>query len=644
MPTSSVQTTPRSVPLKQPKKEEFPHLSPEEKEASLHAIIENFDGYVWSVDRNLQYIVLNTALQDKIRELIGVEARPGDKMLDLLTMLDPTKTKEWKKLCQQAFKGKKQRVVQEFCLNGLPAFYEFSINPIQKGKEVVGLSCFARDITAEVQTEQKLKTNQTRFRALIEKSTDIIVVVDGEGKINYASPSVKNLFGVDETESANKNSFDYIHPEDISRLAIELVELLDHPDQPRPIQARATTKEGKIIWVEGIVTNLLETEGINGIVCNFRDVTERVLAEEALRQRELMFRSLIENNTDLIMMANNKGEFTYGSPSVTRTLGYQGEEFLNTSVFTLVHPDSMPVAHRLLEDLMAHPGETFTIFLNLLHKNGHSIWVEGLATNLLHIPEVNALVANFRDIEERKKAEKQVRDKEDQNRQLEHLLTEEKVLRQKETMQAAIDAQEKEREEIGRELHDNVNQLLTTARLYLDHISDQHSSEQRHIIGRSSHIITTAIEEIRKLSGAMTQSFHKEIGLQLSLEDLVESIRKLTENVTATLDFSLPAEQFLNDKLKLTLFRIVQELLNNVLKHAGATQIDITVRQEADTLLLRVNDNGKGFDPRKKRNGIGISNIISRAEVFNGHLIIDSAPGKGCRMSIVFKLAGIPAA
>lgn len=637
MRTTTETTRPASLE-KAPKREKTNRLSAVEKEANLDAIVENFDGLVWSIDRQLQYIVLNSALRKKIKELIGIEARPGDKMLDLLAMLDPSKPREWKKLCQLGFKGKKQRTVQQFLLNGQPTYYEFSINPIRKGKEVVGLSCFARDVTTEISNEQKMRMSETRFRTLIEKSTDIIVVVDGEGKIVYESPSVKNYFVVSDGQSLGKSFFEYIHPDDLSRIAIEFLDLLDNPGKLLPVKARAQTAEGRPVWVEGVVTNLLGTEGINGIVCNFRDVTERVRAEEALRQRELMFRSLIENSADLIMMANGNGEFTYGSPSVKRSLGYQDEDYMGKSVFTLVHPDSIPHAQHLLGDLIAHPGETFTIYLSLLHKNGHTVWVEGLATNLLHVPEVNALVANFRDIEERKKAEKLVRETEDQYRVLQHQLTEEKILRQKEIMQAAIDAQEKEREEIGRELHDNVNQILTTARLYLDCINGEQTAEQGHIIERSSHIITTAIEEIRKLSKSMTQTFHREIGLQLSVEDLVENIRRLTDDLRIRFDFSLPAEQLLDDKLKMTIFRIIQEQLNNVLKHAAASRIHISIRQDEQVLFLEINDNGKGFDTRKKRNGIGITNIINRAEVFNGHVTIDAAPGKGCHMSVVFRL------
>jgi len=488
-----------------------------DKEASLDAIVENFDGFVWSINRDLQYIVLNTALRKKIKDLVGIDARAGDRMTDLLGVLDPSKALIWENICQRGFAGERQRIVEELSIGGQVVFYEISINPIYKrpagetparadGREVVGLSCFARDLTEEKLTEQKLRSSEIRFRSLIETGTDIIVVLNNEGKISYTSPSIEHYFGIADAESFGQSAFEYIHPEDLPRLAETFMEVLGSPGKPIFVQSRAQTKDGKPIWVEGTVTNLLGIEGINGIVCNCKDITER------------------------------------------------------------------------------------------------------------------------------KEMEKKI-------------------------LQASIDAQEREREDIGRELHDNVNQILTTARLYLDCIHGTGSGQgagtsgltgqgpgtpglpdQGAIIRRSSEIITTAIEEIRKLSRSMTHSFDKEIGLKFSIEDLLAGIQLLPEGIRVSFDFSLPGEQLLDDKLKTTIFRIVQEQLNNVLKHAAATAVHVSIREEGILLLLRITDNGQGFDTRKKREGIGLNNITSRAGLYNGEVAIDSSPGKGCSLSVTFRL------
>lgn len=718
-----------------------------EKEANLNALVEHLDGLVWSIDRNMRYIIVNTALRKVIREMTGIDPRPGDRMLDILAMLDPSKAKECKKMYQLGFKGEGQRFMQQYQLNGRIVHYDISINPIIKDNEITGLSCFASDVTEKLSIEAKIKASETRFRSLIENSTDIIILLNEAGQIIYGSPSIENHFGVSSEEYTSTSAFEYVTPEYVPYAANKFTELLKKPEKPLFVQIMIQRRDGKQIWVEGMATNLLQHEGVNGIVCNFRDVTERIIAEEARRNVDLKFRTLIENSAELLMMANTEGKFIYGSPSVKKFLGYAGKDFLQKSIFTFIHPDSIESATKLLSGLFEHPGKPFTIYLTLLHKNGKEIQVEGIATNLLHIPGVNALVANFRDITERKKNEKRIHESEElyknlfnksplpmwvcdaasyqfleindaaiqhygytrkeflklnafditspedhealkrllisgprtvhqrllrkqvkknneliyvevlthlikykgrdsylivanditEKVRLRHQLMEEKIFRQREIMRAAIDAQEKEREEIGRELHDNVTQILTTARLCLSCVEDNNQQPDAMVL-RTSDIIAGAIEEIRKLSKSMTQAYHKEIGLQLSIEDLAESIRLATK-FQIMLEFSLPDEQHLDDKLKMTIFRIAQEQLNNILKHASATQVTISVTQTEDTVQLYITDNGKGFNMQEKRNGIGIMNIINRAEIFNGRVDLDSSPGKGCRMLVNFKVA-----
>jgi PAS domain S-box-containing protein len=714
------------------------------KEANLNAIIENFDGYVWSIDTDLRYIILNTALRRKIQETFGVDAKPGDKVLDILEMIDAAKPKAWSKLYQEGFEGQTQRFVEEFKIAGKTSFYEISVNPIRDGEMISGLSCFARDITQEVMNDRRLKATEMRFRALIENSSDITVVLNSEGQIIYGSPSIEKNFGITPGEFTGASFYEFIHPEDIGNLAVQFMDLLLNPGKQISVQARAKTRDGRQIWTEGIVSNLLNTEGINGIVCNFRDITERVQASEAKRESEVKFRRLIENSSDIILMADAQGNFLYGSPSVQKYLGYVESDYLDQFCMMFVHPDSIDYAGKLLKDIIKNPGKLFTIYLSLKHKHGTEIPVEGLASNMLDVPGVNALVANFRDISERKKAEKIIKESEDLYRNLfnnsplpiwvcdagtlrflevneaaiqqygfsrkeflkmtafglvpphEHLelkqvwsgacntnirlqrnhlkrngdhifvemlvhqvnykgqdsylvlanditekirlqnqLIEEKLHRHQEIIKATIEATEKEREGIGRELHDNVTQILTTARLCLDCISNNHPS--RDMIDRSRNTITSAIEEIRSLSKSMIQSFHREVGLKLSIEDLVEGVQ-IANKFVISLDFYLPDEQLLDDKLKMTVFRIVQEQLNNIIKHAEATEVALSIHQYDEVLSLVIVDNGKGFNVLEKRKGIGISNITNRAELFNGQVRIISAPGNGCRMEVSFRV------
>lgn len=592
------------------------------KEANLNAIVENFDGYVWSIDTNLEYIILNTALRKKIMEVFGVDAKPGDKALPLLELIDPGKTNTWNKFYQLGFQGEAQRFIEEFSIAGRQAVYEISVNPIRDGAMVSGLSCFARDITEKVLNDRRLKTSEVRFRSLIENSTDITVVIDAVGRIVYGSPSIEKNFGIAPGDFTGTSFYEFIHPEDIGELAAKFVDLLMHPGKEIAVRARAKTRDGRQIWTEGIVSNLLQTEGINGIVCNFRDITERVSermqAEQIIKESEDLYRNLF-NNSPLPMWVCDAAtlRFLEVNEAAIQQYGFTRKEFLKMTAFGIVPSHDQTS----LKQVWAGACNTNKrLQRNHLKRNGEEIFVEVLVHQMNYKGQDSYLVlAN--DITEKIRLQNQ--------------LIEEKLHRHQEVIKATIEATEKEREGIGRELHDNVTQILTTAKLCLSCISVADSS--RDMMERSSNTITAAIEEIRSLSRSMIQSFHREIGLKLSIDDLVESV-SMSNKFKIKLDFYLPDEQLLDDKLKMTMFRILQEQLNNIIKHADASEIKISISKNSELLNLVIADNGKGFNITEKRKGIGITNITNRAELFNGQVNIDSSPGKGCRMEVSFRV------
>ncbi len=592
-----------------------------EKEANLDALVENLDGLVWSIDRNMRYIIVNTALRKVIQEMTGIDPKPGDKLLDILALLDPSKAKECKKMYQLGFKGESQRFRQQYIIKGKTTYFDISINPIFKGTEITGLSCFARDVTENLMNESRLKDSETRFRALIENSADLLLMANAEGQFIYGSPSIKKLLGYSGKDYLYQNVFTFVHPSSIPDAQQLLQNLTSHPGKPFTIYLTLVHKNGKEVLVEGIATNLLQSPGINALVANFRDISERKKAERLIRESEDLYKNLF-NKSPLPIWVCEAGTFRFleANEAAVHHYGYSRKEFLNLTAFDITTPEDHEELRRLLT---AGPRKVHHRLLRKqVKKNSEIIYVEVL-THFIKYKDKDSYLVVANDITEKVR--------------LRHQLMEEKIYRQKEIMKASFDAQEKEREEIGRELHDNVTQILTTARLCLSCV-DETLQQSDPMLQRSSDIIASAIEEIRKLSKSLTQSFHKEIGLQLSIEDLAENIR-LAKKLQIVLEFSVPDEQLLDDKLKMTIFRIVQEQLNNILKHAYAKRVTISVVQTEEQVNLYITDDGKGFNMQEKRNGIGLMNILNRADIFNGRVKIDSSPGQGCRMWVSFKVA-----
>jgi len=237
-----------------------------------------------------------------------------------------------------------------------------------------------------------------------------------------------------------------------------------------------------------------------------------------------------------------------------------------------------------------------------------------------HSGKINRMVGSLQDITEKK--------------EMQQKLLKQELDRQKLIAQAVVNAQEKERADIGKELHDNVNQILSTAKLYLE-LAKTEEDERLDLINRSTDNISHAINEIRSISRSLVPPSVGDLGLIDSIQDLVENIRA-TRKLRVEFYYQGNIDNVLDEKRKLMLFRIVQEQVNNILRHSQATVMTIELYEEGRQVELTIHDNGQGFDLEKVKlkKGVGLSNIISRAELFNGKVIIKTSPGHGCRLNI----------
>lgn len=584
--------------------------------AILNGVIENTEGYSWIIDRNLQYIVCNQLLRNTIKQLTGKEVLPGDAVTDCMGLLDNTQQLPWPVIYAAAFNG----AVQHFTHQIGAAFFDITVTPVREDGKTIALSCSVQDITERRNAEEGLRKSELKFRSLIENSTDIITMANAEGIIFYGSPSSKKVFGYEEADYIGRHVCSFIHPDSLPAMGELLQNLMQHPDELLTIDLKVFDKSGNERWVQGLASNMLQMPGINALVGNFRDITERKKAEELIKESEYLYKNLFYNSPlPTYVCAADTLQFIEVNEAVVQLYGYTRKEFMKMTAFDVMAPEEKQQLQLQLPTI-EHTNRP-PVLRRHIKKNKEVIFVE-ISGHAINYKGRNAWLVLTNDITEKI--------------QLQNQLVEEKIKRQQEIAQAVIDAQEKERESLGRELHDNISQVLTTARLYLTCAKDT-PAIQEDMIKRSVDTITSAIEEIRRLSKSMIETFHKEVGLEFSLNDLIEKVR-LAQPFTISLYFDVPGEQQLDDKLKMTIFRIVQEQLNNTVKHANASEVMISIVQKIRQLQITIADNGKGFDTAQIRKGIGITNIISRTELFNGRVKIESSPGKGCRMQVSFTI------
>lgn len=223
-------------------------------------------------------------------------------------------------------------------------------------------------------------------------------------------------------------------------------------------------------------------------------------------------------------------------------------------------------------------------------------------------------------------------------RQLEKELAEQAIQQQKIITEVTIKAQEKERDELGKELHDNINQVLATVKMLLG-MSIQKENKREEFLNRSMKNLNYAIEEIRKLSKTLVAPTLGNTGIAEAINELVDEIN-FSDSFRVTFDTNLEKDNSLNEDLQLTVYRIVQEQITNIRKYAKASEVAIFLMKEGNSLSLSVKDNGIGFDVEQKAQGIGLKNISSRVNFYSGRMNIISSPGNGCilNINIPFKL------
>ena len=302
----------------------------------------------------------------------------------------------------------------------------------------------------------------------------------------------------------------------------------------------------------------------------------------------------------------------------------------NKSVETLhawtqrIHPADQKRFEKIISEILKSKVQnTFDIEYRFLRDDGtySHVYDRGM---LLRDHEGNPerMIGAAQDITVRKKLEQE--------------LLQNELERQKAINQATVDTQEQERSEIGKELHDNVNQVLTTTKLYLD-LALSNSELKDDLISKSTKNIISVINEIRQLSRSLMDPSIGDLGLIDSINDLIENInltRKLHVNLTADKHI----EALLTNNHRLTVFRIIQEALNNAIKHAKASVVNITISKNKDLATVIIDDNGIGFDPELVKKGAGLKNIQNRIYLINGTHHISSKQDKGCKITISFPL------
>lgn len=342
---------------------------------------------------------------------------------------------------------------------------------------------------------------------------------------------------------------------------------------------------------------------------------ERKKSELKLQTSEAKYRQIFYNNPSPMYIYDIETlQILECNEAAIKTYQYSREEFTQLSIIDLRTPENrnLPVINddSELKKLIANP-------LKHVKKNGDILIVE----------------ISFYSIEmnDRMMRQVQITDITEKNK-LQEALDAQKEEEQRSITAATITAQETERAELGRELHDNINQILVTALLFLDNVISTKKIDFDRL-KYIKEIISESIKEIRKLTKGLVPPSLDNIGLIQAMDGILSNLRSL-DNIKIHTNFENFLEELVTEDEKLMFYRIAQEQLNNIVKHSKASKVDISLDIIKNEAVLAIKDNGIGCDLSSERSGVGLQNITTRAALHHAKVLFKSSPNSGFELVV----------
>ena len=513
-------------------------------------------------------------------------------------------------LLKECMKERKKGFIEnEFTFpDGSIEFFELSIQPVPEGVFIISLNT-----TERKKALAQLAASELKFRSLLENSNDIVTMLDTNLNIIYRSPSATRLLGWTDDDMLGIRGIDNIHP--IDRMIFNgcINDIKKNPGVPFDICFRMKHKLGHYLIIDGSINNLLEDENIQAIVFNFRDVTEKKKAADELVASERQYSNLIDRISDGFMSLDNDLRITYVNNVAEKMFdtpaGYLTGKKLYEEYSRGI--DSV-IYNSIVESLKTKKPKRIDTYSDVFQK-----WIIGSI-----YPSSTGLTCFFRDNTEYKKMEQELQEQQHQE--------------QSKLISATLEAQEKERNAIGIELHDNVNQILVGTTMFLSMLKKKPEKDDELITECIDHI-KQAINENRKIA-------HILVSPDMGNKHLTEQISSLCGNmlqangIKTIANFDDYNYRLLSKDMKVALYRIVQEQFTNIIKYAEAKEVNIKLETTNKLLRMRIADNGKGMDGDTFTHGIGLRNIGSRLSVFGGDMKVKTSSGKGFELVVEIPL------
>ena len=495
--------------------------------------------------------------------------------------------------------------------------------------------------------------------AIVDSSDDAIISKTLDGVITSWNKSAERLFGYTREEAVGQH-ITLIIPEDRRDEEADIIERVKRGERVDHFETVRRRKNGTLLDLSLRISPVKDAAGrVVGASKVARDITERKQVEQAMAERA----QLLDLSNDAIFVRDAADRITYWNQSASALYGYSRGEAVGRVSHELLRTEFPEPLERIIEQL--HQDNRWTGELIHRHKDGSQIVVASRWAldrdgrgNQKRILETN------NDITQQKQSEKALRESEERLRTLSDGLeiqvrarTQELEQRNAEVLQQSellrelsnclLKTQDDERRRIARELHDSAGQLITVLGMNLAGIAQRvgQNPSLSETVEDTQSLVQQLSREIRTTSYLLHPPLLDENGLSQAIHWYMEGLKERSD---LDIELSIP-ENFgrLPADLELTIFRIVQEGLTNIHRHSGSKTATIRLSRSADSVLLKIEDHGKGISPEKlaalraQRTGVGITGMRERVRHLKGVMDIQSN-GTGATISVTFPVPKKP--
>jgi PAS domain S-box-containing protein len=578
-------------------------LELQEMATNMKSLLESTNDRIWAVDTEMKVIYYNSSLGKDMVQLHG-KVPPNGTLLQELVI--PENYLKLFNMAEESFDGKKSKIQMRY---GAVVF-EIESSPIFEKDEIKGVVFVAREISELIKIQREISQSEANLKALIESTDDMIISFGKSGKILYSNSAFQSLLKQIRNEELDtpESIKDFFHliPKEVRNIwkKIKSEVMIGNPVYNT---IKVNFNEPQDRYYDLNFNPIIDQESLLGFTIFIREITVQKLFENELEHRKDLLEKMGEVSKAGAWEYNLETQEMIWTDQVYKIYGLEIGSEVNAGIGISHYPDSAGEKIAQLYQKCIENHQSYDVELPFVSASGQEKWIRTTGNVRLREGVPVAVYGLFQDITRKKEYELG-------------------------RLTAQIEGQELERARISRELHDGLGQLLNAIKINFN--LDEDGSSRFRI----SMMIDEAIQETSRISENLLPAKLRNFNLHTCIHSLCKTNY---ENSRTIINFesseNIPDD--LDQAKKINLYRITQEAISNALKYAHASMISVQLYFITDSIILTIEDDGKGFDLERIQNDLvknhhGLQNMIDRVEIMNGRIDIESRPNMGTVISV----------